>query len=451
MDNSTFNSNRSYKEEAATLIKTNGFTEQVKQKVVALIYNNIHTEILDIVELSEGDLKSEIQKRCNFLEELIDLSSVIDVESRVFSEIRGLGILDSMLSDSTITEIMVNGPENIFIERRGASGLIKTDHRFASNDSLDQIINKIAQKVKRQLTSGHPILDARLEDGSRVNAVHESLTLCGGHVLTIRKFSKGGLEMSDLVRQGSITNEVFELLKILVSARFNIFISGGTGTGKTTFLNALSAFIPDDQRIITIEDSAELQIHKTNLVGLEVKNANDEGKGGVDMQQLIKSCLRMRPDRIIVGEVRGKEAVDMLQAMNTGHDGSLSTGHANSATDMISRIETMVLQGVDNIPLSAIRRQIASAVDFIVHLTRTITGDRRVLEIIELTGELDDRGEVCMKKLYELRDESDKASELSKMKLTRTGETLTKEHKRRLMSAGYSRLQISELWGEEDE
>ncbi len=310
-----------------------------------------------------------------------DKKEIIDL---VFNSTRkDLDILQPYADDENVTEIMVNGPENIFVERDG--NIHKVKDKFSDREQLEEVIRRVAAKVHREINDMNPIVDVRLEDGSRVNAVYGNVAL-NGPILTIRKFPKKSITMEDLIRVQTITPIAADMLKKMVEGKFNIFISGGTSSGKTTFLNALSNFIPKGERIITIEDSAELKIENIeNLVIMETKNANVQGKGEVTIRQLIKASLRMRPDRIIVGEVRGPEALDMLQAMNTGHEGSLSTGHANSSEGMISRIEAMVLTAAE-LPLDAIRKQIASAIDIIVHLGRLSDKTRRVIEITEIIG-----------------------------------------------------------------
>lgn len=304
------------------------------------------------------------------------------LRSSLYDSFRRLDLLQELIDDSKVTEIMVNGAGRIFVEKNGRMEL--WDRKFEGVEQLEDIIQQIVSRVNRVVNVSSPIVDARLEDGSRVHVVLPPIAL-DGPAVTIRKFPEP-ITMEKLLKYGALTEETAEFLKRLVEARYNIFISGGTSSGKTTFLNALSAFIPREERVITIEDSAELQIaHVPNLVRLETRNANTEGEGEVTMSQLIRAALRMRPDRIIVGEVRGKETLDMLQAMNTGHDGSLSTGHGNSARDMLSRLETMVLMAAD-LPLEAIRQQIASAVDVMVHLGRLRDGSRRVLSISEIGG-----------------------------------------------------------------
>lgn len=322
------------------------------------------------------------------------------LKKELFASIRRLDILEEFLADNRVTEIMVNGPDAVFIEREGQ--LVKQNVRFESKEKLSDVIQQIVAKVNRVVNEASPIVDARLENGARVNVVMPPVAL-NGPILTIRRFPDEPIRIEDLLKLGSITEEAAEFLQKLVAARFNIFISGGTGSGKTTFLNALSDYIPGEERIITIEDNAELQIRNIpNLVRLETRNANVEGCKAVSIRDLIKTALRMRPDRIVVGEVRGDEAIDLLMAMNTGHNGSLSTGHANSSFDMLSRLETMVLMGME-MPLPAIRRQIASAVDIIIHLGRLRDHSRKVLEIMEVAGCRD--GEILLSPLYAFVEE----------------------------------------------
>lgn len=317
----------------------------------------------------------------------------------VFHAMRGLDVLQPLVDDPSITEIMINGPKNIFIERAGV--LCRYHNTFESSEKLENVIQNIVSRVNRTVNESSPIVDARLSDGSRVNVVLPPIAL-DGPTVTIRKFPEDPMTVEQLIQYQSITPEVAALLERMVRAKYNIFISGGTGSGKTTFLNALSNFIPHDERIITIEDSAELQIRGIdNLVRMETRNANTEGKGGISIRELIKSSLRMRPERIVVGEVRGEEALDMLQAMNTGHDGSLSTGHANATKDMLSRLETMVLTGAA-IPLEAIRQQIASAVDIIIQLSRLRDKSRRTVEITEVLDYKN--GEIQLNPLYQFAE-----------------------------------------------
>ena len=340
------------------------------------------------------------------------------IVNSVFESIRGLGVLGQIINDPDITEVMINGYDNIFVERRHR--LTKLNERFESAKELEIIINKFVSQAGRQVTESDPIVDTRLADGSRVNVVLPPIAL-NGPIVTIRRFPKEAFTMKHLIELGSLPEDVAQVLKTLIECRYNIFISGGTGSGKTTFLNVLSNFIPKDERIITIEDSAELQIKGIdNLVRLETRNAGPDGSGAVTIQHLIKSALRMRPDRIIVGEVRGGEALDMLQAMNTGHDGSLSTGHANSAEDMLSRLETMVLQGTKDMPLEAIRQQIASAVDIIVHLSRMRDKTRKTVEISEVVGYDYENRRIIMRPLYRFVESPESTAEKVVGRLVRT-------------------------------
>ncbi len=323
------------------------------------------------------------------------------LSDNVFESIRGLGILGKIIADKSITEVMINGYDTIFVERAGK--LEQIPEKFESQERLRNIITKFVQDMGRSVSESNPIVDTRLADGSRVNVVLDPIAL-NGPIVTIRRFPEEGMTIQKLIGYGSITPEAAVFLQKLVKAKYNIFISGGTGSGKTTFLNALSNYIPQTERVITIEDSAELQIrHIPNLVRLETRNANSSGTGGISMRDLIKSSLRMRPERIVVGEVRGEEALDMLQAMNTGHDGSISTGHANSAEDMISRLETMVLSGAGGLPLEAIRQQIASAVDIIIHLSRLRDSSRKTMSVSEVVGLKD--GKVIMNPLFEFQED----------------------------------------------
>lgn len=340
------------------------------------------------------------------------------LKRRIFDSIRRLDILSECLDDEEITEIMVNGPDQIFVEKKGV--LMRFEKQFLYPQLLDNLIQQIVSRVNRQVNEAEPIVDARLEDGSRINIVLKPVAL-DGPVLTIRKFSKQRMSMGHLIESGSISHEAAMYLKTLVEARYNIFISGGTGSGKTTLLNCLSEYIDPKQRVITIEDSAELQLQNIdNLVRLETRNAGSEGTKPVTIRDLIRSALRMRPDRLIVGEVRGEEALDMLQAMNTGHDGSLSTGHANSSQDMLRRLETMVLMAVD-MPLLAIRGQIASAVDILVQIGRLRDGSRRVLSIEEV--EPLKQGEIPLHTLFRFEEEGEKDGRILGT-LRFTGETL---------------------------
>ncbi|NLM10711.1 MAG: CpaF family protein [Clostridiaceae bacterium] len=320
----------------------------------------------------------------------------------VFNSLRRFDILEPLLKDPDITEIMINGPDNIFIEKNGISE--KTSLKFESREQLEDLIQRIVSKVNRSVNEAQPIADARLSDGSRVNVVLNPVAL-NGPLVTIRKFPEKPLTMEKLIESDSISNEAADFLKILVQAKYNLFICGGTGSGKTTFLNVLSNFIPSTERIITIEDSAELRLSNiANLAQMETRNANTEGIGEIPMKALIKTSLRMRPERIIVGEVRGEEALDMLQAMNTGHEGSMSTGHANSIPDMLSRLETMVLMAAP-LPLEAIRKQIASSLDIMIFLSRFRDGTRKVTEICEVLGYHD--GDVKLNQLYRYEEEGE--------------------------------------------
>ena len=346
----------------------------------------------------------------------------------VFSSIRGLGILDEILADDSITEVMINGPDHIFVEHAGR--LYRLNKKFDNERQLEDIIQKIVGKAGKEVNQANPIVDTRLPDGSRVNVVLPPVSL-SGPIVTIRKFSKTPMTVEMLLKYGSLTREAAAFLEKLVRAKYNIFISGGTGSGKTTFLNALSNFIPRDERIITIEDSAELQIKNIeNLVSLETRNANTSGRGEISIRDLIRSALRMRPERIVVGEVRGAEALDMLQAMNTGHDGSLSTGHANSTRDMLSRLETMVLQGNDGLPLPAIRQQISSALDIIIHLSRLRDKSRRTMEITEVLGY--ENGGIQLNPLFVFKETEGSTLKKVEGHLVRTGNPLRNDYKLRL-------------------
>ena len=349
--------------------------KELKERLI----NSIDLE-RDITDEQLGEIISDIIMDSP---EKLSLKEKMRLSKELFNSVRGLDVLGELLEDEDITEIMVNGYEDIFIEKKGK--IHKYPGAFSSEEKLLDVIQTIAAKANKRVNEALPIVDTRLDDGSRVNVVLKPVAI-NGPVITIRKFPKTALSMANLIAFGSVTSQAAAFLKELVESGYNIFISGGTGSGKTTFLNVLSNYIPSDERVITIEDSAELQIKGIeNLISMECRQANVEGENEISIRDLIKTSLRMRPDRIVVGEVRGPEALDMLQAMNTGHDGSLSTGHANSAQDMFSRLETMVLMGSD-MPLSAIRKQIASAVDIIVHLARMRDGSRKVVEISEVTG-----------------------------------------------------------------
>lgn len=348
----------------------------------------------------------------------------------VTESVGGLGILGKIITDTDITEVMINGYNRIFVEKSGK--LMQLDEHFESDEDLIRIVQKFVSEMDRTIDAGNPIVDARLEDGSRVHVVFPPVALSGPTV-TIRRFPKNPMTMEKLLGYGAITPEAVDFLRKLVVSRHNIFIAGGTGSGKTTFLNALSNFIPQWERVITIEDSAELQIRNVpNLVSLETRKANSKEANEITIRDLIKASLRMRPDRIIVGEVRGEEALDMLQAMNTGHDGSLSTGHANSPEGMLSRLETMVLTGSADLPLDAIRMQISSAVDYIVHLSRLRDFSRKVMSITEVTGY--ENGRIILNPIYEFKEE--KNGDIRKVTgaLVRTGNKIVNHDK--LLSAG---------------
>lgn len=388
------------------------------------------SENFKLNELSNEQLEDRIDQLVDqkLGSRYITIEQRVQIAQELFSVIRGFGILDGIMSDDSITEVMVNGPDDIFIEKGGK--LIKLDQHFESERRLEDIIQKIVGMAGREVNQANPIVDTRLPDGSRVNVVLPPISLKGA-ILTIRKFSKTPMTIEQLIKYGSITPQIAEVLKLLVEAKYNIFISGGTGSGKTTFLNALSNYIPKDERVITIEDSAELQIAGVeNLVSLETRNANASGSGAVTIRDLIKSSLRMRPERIVVGEVRGGEALDMLQAMNTGHDGSLSTGHANSTKDMLSRLETMVLQGAEGLPLEAIRQQIASAVDIIIHLSRLRDKSRKTMEITEIVGY--ENGKIILNPLYVFEEDENSTLEKVSGCLHRTTNPLVNDYKLRL-------------------
>lgn len=349
-------------------------------------------------ELSDEQIRSEIEEEILTYgrEHFLPLEEKLRLKDEIFYGIRGFDILEELLTDASVTEIMINGHQHIFYERKGK--LFLWEKQFSSEERLYDVIQKMAAVANRVVNEASPIADTRLPDGSRVNIVLPPASL-DGPAVTIRKFSRVPYTMSKLVELGALTEEAREYMEEAVKNRRNIFISGGTGSGKTTFLNALSAYIPDTERVITIEDAAELQISTIpNLIRMEVRKASTEGCSAVSVRDLIKTALRMRPDRIIVGEVRGAEALDMLQAMNTGHEGSLSTGHANSAYDMLSRLETMVLQGSD-IPLYAVRKQIAAAIDVFVQLCRRSDGSRGVAQICENDGMED--GDIILRPVFE--------------------------------------------------
>lgn len=400
-----------------------------EQELIAEIKKYV-TDNLPLSRMSDEELEEQVENIV--AQRLKDIYCSIDqrvsISKQVYSSIRGFGLLDSIISDDSITEVMINGHKKVFIEQNGR--LFKLDKQFESQRRLEDVIQRIVGFAGREVNQANPICDTRLPDGSRVNVVLPPIALCGP-TLTIRKFSKTPMTIEKLIQYGSITQEIADKLELLVKAKYNIFISGGTGSGKTTFLNALSNYIPKDERVITIEDSAELQITGIdNLVSLETRNANASGAGQITIRDLIKSSLRMRPERIVVGEVRGGEALDMLQAMNTGHDGSLSTGHANSTEDMLSRLETMVLQGSAGLPLEAIRQQIASAVDIIIHLSRLRDKSRKTMEITEVVGY--ENGKILLNPLYVFEEDEYSTMEKVSGSLNRTKNKMVNDFKLKL-------------------
>ncbi len=361
----------------------------------------------------------------------IRLSERNGLRRELFNSVRRLDILQELIDDDSVTEIMVNGTEGIFIEKDGR--LLQWNKSFATRERLEDIAQQIVGRCNRIVNESVPIVDARLENGARVNIVMPPVAL-NGPVITIRRFPDHPILMDQLIRWGTVSQEAVDFLKKMVCSGYNIFISGGTGSGKTTFMNALSHYIPKDERVITIEDNAELQIQGVaNLVRMEARNANAEGENAITIRDLIKSSLRMRPDRILIGEIRSSEAIDLLQALNTGHDGSISTGHANSPEDMLSRIETMVLMGME-LPLPAVRRQIASGIDVIVHLGRLRDKTRKVLQILEIFGFDSDRGEIQTQLLYEFEEEGEDECGRIKGSLRRRAEL---QRKSKLQRAGY--------------
>lgn len=402
--------------------------EQEQQFVAEL--KKYVTDNFPLSKMKDEELEEKVEELVlqRIGDQYCSINQRVSIVQQVYSSIRGFGLLDSILTDDTITEVMINGPENIFIEQNGR--LFKLDKQFESQRRLEDIIQRIVGLAGREVNQANPICDTRLPDGSRVNVVLPPIALCGP-TITIRKFSKDPMTVEKLIKYGSITQEIADKLELLVKAKYNIFICGGTGSGKTTFLNAMSNYIPHDERVITIEDSAELQIKGVdNLVSLETRNANASGAGEINIRDLIKSSLRMRPERIVVGEVRGGEALDMLQAMNTGHDGSLSTGHANSTADMLSRLETMVLQGASGLPLEAIRQQIASAIDIIVHLSRLRDKSRKTMEITEVVGY--ENGQIILNPLYVFEEDEKSTLEKVSGSLNRTKNKMQNDFKLKL-------------------
>lgn len=370
--------------------------KQLKEKLNAELDYSKEISDEEMQELIDELLVKEGKKQA------LSLAEKEKLRKELFHAVRKLDVLQELVDDMDVTEIMINGAEHIFIEKKGK--LSRLEQKFESKEKLEDVIQQIVAACNRVVNEASPIVDARLENGARVNVVLSPVAL-NGPIVTIRRFPDKPITMEDLVSFGSISEEVCEWLQKLVEAKYNIFISGGTGSGKTTFLNALSNYIPKEERIITIEDSAELQIlNIPNIVRMETRNANVEGCREITIRDLIKTSLRMRPDRIIVGEVRGGEAFDMMQCLNTGHDGSMSTGHANSSKDMMSRLENMILMGME-LPLNAIRQQIASGIDILVHLGRLRDKSRKVLEIVEVLGF--EQGEIRLKPLYQFHEKGE--------------------------------------------
>lgn len=363
--------------------------ETIREKVISTIDMTREPQEQELHEIIDRIMEEELK------EKYLTIKERIKIHKEVFNSIKGLGILEDLLEMDEVTEIMINGRNHIFIEKAGR--IIPYDDSIESEERLQDIIQQIVAKTNRRVNESNPIVDTRLEDGSRVNVVLPPVALDGA-VITIRKFAKEKITINQLIKWGTLTREVSDLLEKLVVAGYNIFVSGGTGSGKTTFLNVLSNFIPNDQRVVTIEDSAELQLKSVdNIVRLEARQANSQVENEITIRDLIKTSLRMRPDRIIVGEVRGAEALDMVQSLNTGHDGSMSTGHGNSPKDMLARLETMVLMGAD-IPLNAIRSQLAAGIDIMVHLARMPDKTRKVIEINEIQEFKDNQ--IILNKLY---------------------------------------------------
>lgn len=407
--------------------QTDELKEYLYQKIMERMDMTVSVSDRELMELIDEVIVKESKKR------YITLPMKYRYRQELFDSFRRLDVLSEAIDDSDVTEIMVNGANQIFIEKNGR--IQKFDKVFSSEEKLEDVIQQIASRVNRRVNEVTPMADARLEDGSRVNIVLPPIAL-DGPIVTIRRFSKEPIRMEQLIAWNSISREAADDLADLVRSGYNIFVCGGTGSGKTTFLGALAEFIPSDERVITIEDSAELKlVNVKNLVRLETRPANLEGKHEITIRQLIRNALRMRPDRIIVGEVRSEEALDMIQAMCTGHQGSMSTGHANSSQDMLSRLETMVLMGMD-LPLAAIRGQIASALDIIVYLGRLRDKSRHVIEIDEIEGIKD--GKIRLNKLYSWQEEGERDGKIIG-KLVRTQTVL---HREKLWAAGY---RLSEL------
>lgn len=406
-------------------------SEKSLEKIQQEIQEELLRELEQGVSFSDEQMQDEIEIRVlkRGQMEYLTIEEKMELVKKIFNSVRRLDVLQELLEDPDITEIMINGPDHIFIEKGGR--LLDSGKKFPSQAKLEDVIQQIVSKVNRVVNEASPIVDVRLLDGSRVNVVLPPVAL-DGPVMTIRRFPENPFDMDKLLELGSITEEAVVFLRTLVEARYNIFISGGTGSGKTTFLNALSNYIPSTERIVTIEDSAELQIQNiANLVRLETRNANLEGKNEITVRDLVRSALRQRPDRIIIGEIRDAAVIELLSAMNTGHDGSISTGHANSPVDMLRRLETLVLTGMD-IPLQAVRSQIASAIEIVVQLGRLRDKSRKVLEIDEVCGIED--GEIVLRPLYKFQETKGSSKEHVKGHLVATDHRLANRDK--LIMAG---------------
>ncbi len=406
-------------------------SEKRLEKIQQEIQEELLRELEQGVSFSDEQMQDEIEIRVlkRGQMEYLTIEEKMELVKKIFNSVRRLDVLQELLEDPDITEIMINGPDHIFIEKGGR--LLDSGKKFPSQAKLEDVIQQIVSKVNRVVNEASPIVDVRLLDGSRVNVVLPPVAL-DGPVMTIRRFPENPFDMDKLLELESITKEAAVFLRTLVEARYNIFISGGTGSGKTTFLNALSNYIPSTERIVTIEDSAELQIQNiANLVRLETRNANLEGKNEITVRDLVRSALRQRPDRIIIGEIRDAAVIELLSAMNTGHDGSISTGHANSPVDMLRRLETLVLTGMD-IPLQAVRSQIASAIEIVVQLGRLRDKSRKVLEIDEVCGIED--GEIVLRPLYKFQETKGSSKEHVKGHLVATDHRLANRDK--LIMAG---------------
>ena len=401
--------------------------EKIQQEIQEELLRELEQAVSFPDEHMQDEIDIRVLKRGQM--EYLTIEEKMELVKKIFNSVRRLDVLQELLEDQDITEIMINGPDHIFIEKGGR--LLDSGKKFPSQAKLEDVIQQIVSKVNRVVNEASPIVDVRLLDGSRVNVVLPPVAL-DGPVMTIRRFPENPFDMDKLLELGSITKEAAVFLRTLVEARYNIFISGGTGSGKTTFLNALSNYIPSTERIVTIEDSAELQIQNiANLVRLETRNANLEGKNEITVRDLVRSALRQRPDRIIIGEIRDAAVIELLSAMNTGHDGSISTGHANSPVDMLRRLETLVLTGMD-IPLQAVRSQIASAIEIVVQLGRLRDKSRKVLEIDEVCGIED--GEIVLRPLYKFQETKGSSKEHVKGHLVATDHRLANRDK--LIMAG---------------